>query len=70
MFSDFIGQKVTMYLLSNPSDTYVMTCKILSSNALSTTVEVEERKKFGEIKKYKRAINNRYITFIDEIEKK
>ncbi|MBQ3407873.1 MAG: hypothetical protein IJH12_01545 [Clostridia bacterium] len=68
MFEDFIGKKVTLYLMSNPEDTYVITGTIITSNELSTIIEVEERKKFGEIKRIKRAINNRYITFIDLLE--
>jgi len=70
MFEDFIDKKLTLYLMSNPTDTYVMTGKIIKSNEISTTIEIEERKKFGEMKTYQRTINNRYITFADYIEEK
>ena len=70
MFEDFIDKKVTMYVMSSPTDTYVMTGKIIKSNEISTTLEIEERKKFGEMKIYQRTINNRYITFADFVEEK
>jgi len=70
MFEDFIDKKLTLYLMSNPTDTYVMTGKIIKSNEISTTIKIEERKKFGEMKTYQRTINNRYITFADYIEEK
>ena len=65
MFEDFVDKNVIAYLMSNPDDTYVIKGKLIKTNELSTTIEVEERKKFGEMKRYQRAINNRYITFID-----
>lgn len=67
MFEDLIDKKVTAYLLSNSEETYVMKGKVIKSTELSTTIEIEERKKFGETKKIQRAINNRYITFMDVI---
>ena len=67
MFEDLVDKNVTAYLMSNPDDTYVIKGKLLKSNELSTTIEVEERKKFGDIKKFQRTINNKYITFIDVI---
>lgn len=68
MFSELVDKTVTVYLMSNPDDTYVIKGKLTRSNELSTTIEIEERKKFGEMKKYQRTINNRYITFVDVIE--
>lgn len=68
MFEELVDKNVMVYLMSNPEDTYIIKGKIISSNELSTTIEIEERKKFGEKKKYQRAINNRYITFMDIIE--
>lgn len=67
MFEDLVDKNITAYLMSNPDDTYVIKGKLLKSNELSTTIEVEERKKFGDIKKFQRTINNKYITFIDVI---
>ena len=68
MFSDLVDKNVVAYLMSNPEDTYVIKGKLVKSNELSTTIEIEERKKFGEMKKYQRTINNRYITFVDVVE--
>lgn len=70
MFRDLVGKNVTAYLMSNPEDTYVIKGKVTRASETSTTIEVEERKKFGEMKKYQRTINNRYITFIDFVEGK
>ena len=70
MFRDLVGKNVTAYLMSNPEDTYVIKGKVTRASETSTTIEVEERKKFGEMKKYQRTINNRYITFIDLAENK
>lgn len=65
MFEDLVEKEVTAYLLSNSEEKYVMKGIIKKTTELATTIEVEERKKFGEIKKIQRTINNRYITFID-----
>lgn len=70
MFRDLVGKNVTAYLMSNPEDTYVIKGKVTRASETSTTIEIEERKKFGEIKKFQRTINNRYITFIDLVESK
>ena len=70
MFRDLVGKNVTAYLMSNPEDTYVIKGKVTRASETSTTIEIEERKKFGEMKKYQRTINNRYITFIDLVEGK
>jgi Fe-S cluster assembly ATPase SufC len=70
MFRDLVGKNVTAYLMSNPEDTYVIKGKVTRASETSTTIEIEERKKFGEMKKYQRTINNRYITFIDLVENK
>ena len=70
MFRDLVGKNVTAYLMSNPEDTYVIKGKVIRASDNSTTIEIEERKKFGEMKKYQRTINNRYITFIDCVEGK
>ena len=70
MFRDLVGKSVTAYLMSNPEDTYIIKGKVTRASETSTTIEVEERKKFGEIKRFQRTINNRYITFMDLIEEK
>lgn len=70
MFRDLVGKNVTAYLMSNPEDTYVIKGKVTRASETSTTIEVEERKKFGEMKRFQRTINNRYITFMDLIEEK
>lgn len=67
MFEELIDKNVAVYLLSNSEETYIMKGRVIKSTEFITTIEIEERKKFGEIKKIRRTINNKYITFMDLI---
>ena len=70
MFENFIGKNVTMYLVEyNAYQVEEIKGKLISSVQSTSVLEIEIKKKFGEVKKFQRVVNNGFVRYIDvEIE--
>lgn len=70
MFENFIGKNVTMYLVEYSAyQVEEIKGKLISSVQSTSVLEIEIKKKFGEVKKFQRVVNNGFVRYIDvEIE--
>ena len=70
MFENFIGKNVTMYLVEYGAyQVEEIKGKLISSVQSTSVLEIEIKKKFGEVKKFQRVVNNGFVRYIDvEIE--
>ena len=66
MFENFIGKNVTMYLVEYGAyQVEEIKGKLISSVQSTSVLEIEIKKKFGEVKKFQRVVNNGFVRYID-----
>ena len=66
MFENFIGKNVTMYLVEYSAyQVEEIKGKLISSVQSTSVLEIEIKKKFGEVKKFQRVVNNGFVRYID-----
>ena len=66
MFENFIGKNVTMYLVEYSAyQVEEIKGKLISSVQSTSVLEIEIKKKFGEVKKFQRVVNNGFVRYIE-----